>query len=69
MIILFVITFGVGIIMLFTGFLRSAAVHSGALDRFDGTKTMQRVRKIRLRRHWIFTLILFAIAIYAALHL
>lgn len=69
MIILFVISFGAGIIMMFTGFVRSATVHSGVLNHFDNNKMAHKVRKIRLRRHWLITLALFAIAIYAGLNL
>ena len=69
MIILFMFSFGAGLIMLFTGFVRSAAVHSGVLNTFDNSRTAHRVRKIRLRRHWRITFILFALAIYAGLNL
>ncbi len=61
MILIFAFSFGLGHIMLLTGFLRSAAYHSG-LDRGE-------IARIRLRRHWRKTLLLFAIAIYAGLHL
>ena len=69
MIILFVISFGAGLIMLFTGFIRSAAVHSGALNYFDNIRYAHQVRKIRLRKHWLITLALFALAVYAGLNL
>lgn len=69
MIILFAISFAAANIMLFTGFLRSAAVHSGVLNYYDNSSMAHRVRKIRLRRHWRITLLLFAVAIYAGLSL
>ena len=69
MIVLFIISFAAANIMLFTGFLRGAAVHSGALDYLDNSATARQVRKIRLRRHWRITFILFAVAIYAGLNL
>ena len=69
MIILFVFSFGAGLIMLFTGFIRSAVVHSGVLNAYDNTKLAHKVRRIRLKRHWRITFILFALAIYAGLNL
>ena len=69
MIILFVLAFGGGLIMLFTGFARSAAVNSGALDHSYDTKAVRQLRRARLRRHWLITLGLFALAVYAGLNL
>ena len=69
MIILFMISFGAGLVMMFTGFVRSAAVHSGVLNGFDNSRYARKARKARLRKHWLITWILFAIAIYAGLNL
>ena len=55
--------------MLFTGFARSAAVNSGALDHSYDTKAVRQLRRARLRRHWLITLGLFALAVYAGLNL
>ena len=69
MIIIFVISFGAAVAMLIAGFLGSASVHSGVLNYFDNSREAHYIRRIRLRRHWIKTLILFAIAIWAGLNL
>ena len=69
MIILFAICFGAGLVMMFTGFVRSVAVHSGVLSRFDNSALAHRVRKSRLRRHWLITYVLLGIAVYAGMHL
>ena len=65
MIILFAASFGLANIMLFAGFIRSAAVHSGVLNYYDNSTMAHRVRRIRLRRHWRITLLLYAVAVYA----
>ena len=65
MIILFAASFGLANIMLFSGFIRSAAVHSGVLNYYDNSTMAHRVRRIRLRRHWRITLLLYAVAVYA----
>ena len=65
MIILFAVSFGLANIMLFSGFIRSAAVHSGVLNYYDNSTMAHRVRRIRLRRHWRITLLLYAVAVYA----
>ena len=67
MIILFMISFGAANIMMFTGFIRMASVYSNA--HFDNSKAAHKARKRRLRKHWLIVLVLFAIAIYAALNL
>ena len=69
MIILFMISFGAWLIMLITGFIRSAAVHSGVPDHFNNSRYSRKARKTRLRKHWLITWLLLAIAIYAGLHL
>ena len=65
MIILFAVSFGLANIMLFSGLIRSAAVHSGVLNYYDNSTMAHRVRRIRLRRHWRITLLLYAVAVYA----
>ena len=65
MIILFAASFGLANIMLFSGLIRSAAVHSGVLNYYDNSTMAHRVRRIRLRRHWRITLLLYAVAVYA----
>ena len=62
MILLFMFSFSLGVIMMFTGFLRSAVYHSGINGR-----TRQAKRK--LRKHHFITLLMFAIAVYAAFNL
>ncbi len=69
MIIVFMISFSAGLIMLFTGFVRSAAVHSGMLNCYDSSSYGRKARKARLRKHWLITWILFGIAVYAGLNL
>ena len=64
-IILFAVSFGLANIMLFSGFICSAAVHSGVLNYYDNGTMAHRVRRIRLRRHWRITLLLYAVAVYA----
>ena len=69
MIILFMVSFGAWLIMLFMGFTRSAVVHSGIPDQFSSSRYARKARKARLRKHWLITWLLFAIAIYAGLNL
>ncbi len=63
------ISFGAWLIMLFTGFTRSAVVHSGIPDQFNNSRYARKARKARLRKHWLITWLLLAIAIYAGLNL
>ena len=63
------ISFGAWLIMLFTGFVRSAAVHSGASDFFNNSSYARKARRARLRKHWLITWLLLAVAIYAGLNL
>lgn len=67
MILLFMFAFGAHLIMLFVGFIRSAIYHS----RFyrSSTRESRMISKIRLRKHWRITWILFALYIYAGLNL
>ena len=69
MIILFVISFGGWLIMTFIGFLRCISVHSGIMNYFDDSAAARRVRKARLRKHWLYTFLLLALACYAGLNL
>ncbi len=69
MIILFVISFGGWLIMTFIGCLRSISVHSGIMDYYDDSATARRIRKQRLRKHWIKTFLLLVLACYAGLNL
>lgn len=69
MIILFVISFGAWIIMTFIGFLKSISVHSGIMDYYDNSAYARRARKASLRKHWLITLLMLALACYAGLNL
>ena len=61
MILLFMFAFPAALVSLFTGFLRSALYHSGAVHG--------RSARHRLRRHHLITLGLFAAACWAGLNL
>ena len=67
MILLFAAAFGAAWIMFFIGTIRAVAVNSHMYDY--ESNTMYKARKRRLHRHWRITLALFAIAVYAAMHL
>ena len=69
MILVFMISFGAWLVMMFTGFLRSAAVHSGLPNRFNNSAYARKARKTRLRKHWLITWLLLATTIYAGLNL
>ena len=69
MIVLFMISFGAWLIMLFTGFIRSAVVHSNVSNYYDNSRYAKKARKARLRKHWLITWLLLAIAIYAGINL
>ena len=69
MILVFMISFGAWLVMMFLGFLRSATVHSGLPNRFSNSAYARKARKNRLRKHWLITWLLLAIAIYAGLNL
>lgn len=63
MIIIFMISFGAWLFMMLAGFI-------GSIDySFNETSLDRKVRKMRLRRHWIRTWILFAIAMWAGISL
>ena len=68
MILLFMFAFGAHLIMLFCGFILSAAYNSRIYQN-GNTRESRRISKIRLRRHWRITWILFALYIYAGLNL
>ena len=64
MILLFIIAFTGHLIMFFTGCLKSAYYHSSLCAGQE-----KRICKIRLRKHWRLTWLLFAACVYAGLHL
>ncbi len=68
MIILFVIGFAGHLFMLFTGLIRSAAYHSRTFQTM-ASQEEKMIRKIRLKRHWRITWILFGLYVYAAMNL
>lgn len=61
-------SFGAAWLMLILGFARSALNSSGIYDDWDTAYT-RRLRKKKIRRHWLITFALFAIAVYASYHL
>ena len=64
MILLFIFAFPAGLILLFTAFVRTAYHYGTSMSRLD-----RDVSRIRLRRHWRWTLLMFALAVYAGLSL
>lgn len=69
MFLLFFFSFSAANIMLIETLIRSIAVHSGACDCYDSSRYARMARRIRLRRHWLITLLLFAVACYAGINL
>ena len=68
MILLFIFAFAGHLFMLFTGFIESAIYHSRTYREYS-TREDRMIQKIRLRRHWRITWILFALYVYAGINL
>lgn len=68
MIVLFVIAYAGHLLMLFTGFLRSAYFHSGIPSGYQSAYE-RKISKMRLKKHWRITWLLFGLAVYAGLSL
>ena len=69
MFLLFFFSYVAAHIMLFASLIRSIAVHSGALNYLDNSRAAHMLRRSRLRKQWLITALLFAVAFYAGLNL
>ncbi len=68
MIVLFAFAFAGHVFMLLTGLIRSAVFHSRTYNEMNSRETKM-IEKIRLRKHWRITWILFGLYVYAGLNL
>ena len=68
MIVLFAFAFAGHVLMLLTGLVRSAVFHSRTYREMNSYQTRV-IEKIRLRKHWRITWILFGLYVYAGLNL
>ena len=69
MFLLFFFSFVAAHIMLFASLLKSIAVNSGALNYYDNSRIAHIMRRKSLRKHWLITVLLFAISFYAGINL
>lgn len=69
MFLLFFFSYVAAHIMLFATLIRAIAVHSGALNYLDNSRIAHKMRRTALRKQWLITLLLFAIAAYAGINL